>query len=71
MRSAETTAKNELNSMRDSPVELEETLYMKAREKSKQAALKKEDEERELEKKSDFLYPYLEKRKALDRVLTK
>ena len=35
MRSAETTAKNELNSMRDSPVELEETLYMKAREKSK------------------------------------
>lgn len=71
MRSAETIARQELNAIRDSPVELEETLYLKAREKSKQAALKKEDEQREEEKKNDFLYPFLEKKGCLDRALSK
>ena len=72
MRNAESTADTELKTMRKTgAIELEETLYMKAREKSKQAALKKEDEERENEKKNDFLYPFLEKKKALDRALTK
>ena len=35
MRNAEGTASKELKDIRDNAVELEETLYLKAREKSK------------------------------------
>lgn len=69
VKTQEATAKEEEKGIRDDKVTLEETLYEKARKKHKENMKKKDEESGKGVDTHDYLFPFLEKRGFLGKVL--
>lgn len=69
VKTQETTAKEDEKGIREEKVVLEKTLYEKAREKHKENLKKKDEEAGKGVDTHDYLYPFLEKRGFLGKVL--
>lgn len=69
VKSQETAAKEDEKGIREDKVTIERTLYDKAREKHKENLKKKDEESGKGVDIHDYLYPFLEKRGLLNKVL--
>lgn len=69
VKTQETCAKDDEKGIREEKLVLEKTLYEKAREKHKENLKKKDEEAGKGVDTHDYLYPFLEKRKLLGKVL--